>query len=290
MCLIAEDMMLDRADPQVRVTLESSREFGVALFPMPDEMMKPSELENNNHLTKKKHSHMSNTSQIASVTRGLEKHSIVKPAEQQILNQLPRLIHPYIKSVYDPPRYGNCGFYAIANALRCNKEDSYVLVCRHLREELINHRDIHEQLISTPPAMQSRRVTRRTAPAAIEIVDDLLHRLQPQGVKCGEEYWMLMPYLGYVIASVYECPVVLFHPIKSACYTFFPYRTPPNKNHPILLAFVDGNHFTNMSAGSGSVPLPEIYGDSHSPTITATKIPDWIRKYERQLDMWAQSD
>lgn len=291
-CLIAEDMNVERTDPQVKLTLETSRAFGVAVFPMPEDIAvipksaKPDQTKRSTRVVVgPKQSH------TTAPVRSQEKTGLVKPGEQRILSQFPALIIPYIKSVYDPPAFGNCGFYAIAHALRCHKEDSYVSVRRDLKQELITYRDIHEQLISTAPGMQSRRmVTQRTAPAATEIVDDLLHRLQPQNPTCRQEFWMRMPYLGYVIASVYECPVILFNPNKSHSYTFFPYRKAPNRKNPIILAFVDGNHFASLSAVPGKIPFPEIYGDCLSPTITATNIPEWINHYRVQLDCWTQSE
>lgn len=38
--------------------------------------------------------------------------------------------------------------------------------------------------------------------------------VESHAFKFREKYWLCMPYLGYVIASAYEFPVILFDPVQ----------------------------------------------------------------------------
>lgn len=200
-CLIAQDIKMDRTDPQVKETLESSREYGATVFPILEETLETVQTSHKLRSQRMLESSRDEKSvqkneidlidqtatrpatvtktkpkiETATVTKTKAKIKTFKSSERQLLDQLPRIIVSYVKSVFDPPAFGNCGFYAIAHALRCYKQKSYVLVRKHLLKELKTYRKVHEHLILTVPGMKSHRnPTRRPSPAVTEIVDDLM--------------------------------------------------------------------------------------------------------------------
>lgn len=234
--LIAEDLGCSRDDPKVKVTLETSRNFGSVVYPIEDE-----------------DEHEDVAQQLA-VQSYLE-----TPKEQLLLKQLPALIIPYIKSIHDPPAFGNCGFYAIAASMDMYSKDAYLIVRRKLQEELTSYPVEHIKLISTPPKRPQRK-TRNYQTYVDEFVQELIGGLNHEAACCTKKYWLRMPTLGFVIASAFNRPVILFTPSNSTCYSFFPYRTPPNKQAPIILAFVNTEHFVRLGIDSHLIPFPEVYG------------------------------
>lgn len=268
--LIAEDLGIPPSDPKVRSTLEASRSFGLALFPNEEASVG-----------------------LISSNRVHEKSALTSPEEQLILKQLPTCMVPCINSTFDPPAYGNCGYYAIAASIGDYSETSYLDVRCKLLAKILAHTEDHERLIYSAEA-RTTRSTRSTPTFGVEVVQELLVRLDCKDVKCKEEYWLRMPYLGYVIASAYNRPTILLDPRTSACNTFFPYRTLPNENNPdqdpIVLAFVNKIHFVSLGFKEvQSLPFPEVFGKHHNTAmLDSTKIPAWIKKYQHQLSMWME--
>lgn len=97
-------------------------------------------------------------------------------------------------------------------------------------------------------------------------------------------FWLQMPYMGYLIASAYDYPVLLFDPQSISCLSFFTYRTNPNKQDPILLAFIKNDHFVSLKPKNATFPFPEVFGRSRNTAMLETlKIPGWIKEYQYQL-------
>lgn len=280
MLLIAEDLGLPTSDPKVRITLEASRDFGNAVFPMTEERG----IED-----RKVKDGKANLKTLVGQTIG---NSVpTSNRDQRILRQLPAFIVPYIKSTFNPPAFGNCGFYAIAHSIGAFSENSYSDVRQKLFDELTLHAHDHELLISTPPTRPMKTRSLKTAVSAgAEIVQDLLIRLDHHEVKCSDRYWLRMPYTGFVIASAYDRPIILLDPRQENCNTFFPYRTTPNTQTPMVLAFVDQMHFVALEIKDPSVlPLPDVFGKHRNAAmIETTKIASWIEKYQGRMHAWAE--
>lgn len=171
-----------------------------------------------------------------------------------------------------------------------HSKTSYIDVRKTLLAELSTHAQDHEILISSAyskPSKLSTKTQIKQPSFAVEAVQDLLMRLDHYEEKCTEGFWLRMPYMGYVIASAYDRPTILFDPDSACSVTFFPYRTTPNLQEPILLAFINNNHFVSLKPQGFSVPFPELYGWSRSRALLeTTRIPAWIEQYQSQLDSW----
>ncbi|KAH9824863.1 hypothetical protein DFH28DRAFT_1117014 [Melampsora americana] len=107
--LIAKDLDLPPSDPKVGKTLQTSKAFGNAIFSI-KYGKDCTEGDSNN----------ANTSNDCS-----EQSLLTSTKDQSILSQIPGFIVPYINGTFDPPALGNCGYYAIAEALGTFSEDSY---------------------------------------------------------------------------------------------------------------------------------------------------------------------
>lgn len=274
MCLIAEDLGLSRKDPKVLATLEASRRFGAAVFPIED--------------AKTIHGKSNDIKDPVTHTGcgSVSKSVLIKPTDQWVLGQLPALILPDIKSIYDPPAYGNCGFYAVAASINMYANDSYLDIWKRLKTELTLHKEDHGKLLSTP-VKRPRMKTRNQPLYAVKVVQEIMSRLDHDGITCPKEHWMTMPTFGFLIASAFNRPVIHFHAVRSNCHTFFPYRTPPNKESPIVLAFVNENHFVSLGIGHRLVPFPEVYRQhQNSAMLDSTLVPQWIEAYHRELARW----
>lgn len=146
----------------------------------------------------------------------------------------------------------------------------------------------HQYLISSICSQPKQKEIRQTENSfAIEVVQDLLTRLDHYEDKCCEAFWLRMPYMVYVIASAYDCPTILLDPDCVVCQTFFPYRTTPKQQEPIVLAFFNKNHFVRLKPKHQAFPFPEVYGWTRNQAmLQTTKIPAWIELYQDQLYTW----
>lgn len=257
--LLAEDMHLSPDDPKVKITLEASRAFGNAVHSKEVDGVEGSTL--------------------------VQQIKLASPQDQKFHSQIPAWTVPYIESVFDPPAYGNCGYFAIAAAVGDFSDSSYLNVRKKLLAELSAHTEDHEKLISSAHSQPSMR-TRRNQTIAVEVVQDLLVRLDHHDTQCSHAYWLRMPYMGYIIASAYNRVTVLLGPSESECVTFFPYRTPPNKELPIVLGFMNNNHFVTLRP-QNRLPLPRVFGRDRTPAIfESTAIPSWVEEFRDHLASW----
>lgn len=282
--LIADDLELPISNPKVKETLEASRVFGSVLFSDEDDLDQDNPNEGIKSTPIK-----SMTKSVGSPSRSCQKSALTSLHDQLVLRQLPQFVVPHVYSIFDPPAWGNCGYFAIAASVGQYGTDAFLDVRHKLLAELKSHTQDHESLVSatrTRPTVKNRR----TPTFAFEVVQDLLVRLDCKEEKCTQAYWLRMPYLGYVIASAYDRPTILMDPVAANCNTFFPYRTTPNELNPIVLAFINGEHFVSLATKSVSLPYPGVYGRSNnSAFLDTTKIPTWIEKYQHQLDRWIEN-
>lgn len=273
--LIADDLKIPVSDSKVRKTLESSREYGAALFPNEEELMDQ-----------------------PSAQRVCEKSRLSSPEDQLVLSQLPQIMVPFVNSIFNPAPLGNCGYLAIAGSVGDRSDDSYLQVRRKLLAELSTHAEDYARLIS-PPQTRTTVKTRKSVSFGTEVVQDLLFRLDYEDVECSQKYWLRMPYMGLIIASAYNRPIILLDPRKGCSSTFFPYRTLPNDSNedPIVLAFVKRNHtvvnqdhFVSVEfKETRSMPFPEVFGmHRNAGVFDTTTIPAWSVQYQDQLARWVQ--
>ena len=69
-------------------------------------------------------------------------------------------------------------------------------------------------------------------------------------------YWMDSISMGEVITNTYECVVVCLSPFESI--TYLPFRAKLNAHKPIVIAFVNNNHFISVDL-QPMAPFPEVH-------------------------------
>ena len=74
----------------------------------------------------------------------------------------------------------------------------------------------------------------------------------------NNEHWMVMPDMGFLIASAYNCVVLFFS--NEQCLTFFPHAEPPPEGTSIrvmAIAYVNKNHFVKLFLNDVA-PIPHV--------------------------------
>ncbi|XP_004515629.1 uncharacterized protein [Cicer arietinum] len=132
---------------------------------------------------------------------------------------------------------GNCGFRAIA-ALLGWTEESWPLVRTQLDKEIHLHQDLYANVFD-------------------DSVESVRSSLNISGLGAqGQDKWMCLPDLGYVIATQYN--VILVSLSRNLNMTFFPLnKAPPSKERLLAIGFVNGNHWVQIKLKS-NCPLPPI--------------------------------
>jgi hypothetical protein len=168
-------------------------------------------------------------------------------------------------------------------------DHAYLVISQAMKAELSSHPEDHTKLISLP-AQRPRRKTRNQPTYAEEVVQELMVRLDNEEISCTEEYWLRMLSLGFVIASAFDRPVIILTPSESNCYSFFPYRTSPNKQAPIVLAFINNIHFVSLRMGHHLVPFPGVYGQvRNAAMLETTQVHQWISHYKTEFEVWTSN-
>ncbi|XP_073220740.1 uncharacterized protein [Cicer arietinum] len=153
-------------------------------------------------------------------------HSSQYSAKQPFYTYFPTLIHPYIEEIIDVVADGNCGFRAIA-ALLGWTEESWPLVRTQLDKEIRLHQDLYANVFD-------------------DSVESVRNSLNISGLGAqGQDKWMCLPDLGYVIATRYN--VILVSLSRNLNMTFFPLnKTPPSKECLLAIGFINGNHWVHV--------------------------------------------
>lgn len=212
------------------------------------------------------------------------------------MNQIFKDLRPYIDKIYDPPGLGNCGFYAIAAGLGMTSKDACFTVRQDLQQEIQEHYNDHLGLLTTES--QRKRAAKSLElglekPKTSQVkLNDLIASLDCEDYICGFNKWLKTPDAGYAIASAYGRPFIIIDTSDSpdqGCHTFFPYRVGPDNYYseqldPIIVAFVDRNHFVELKVKAG-FPFPTLYLEYASLQSDIPK--KWIRLHEAEMG-WYQ--
>lgn len=133
-------------------------------------------------------------------------------------------VKEFIIGIIDVPANGNCGYQVVANQLGFG-EDGWHMVRKDLLRELITQENEYH--------------------FDGEIKLDLKERLSffQNDKFAPESKWMLMPYMGHLIASFYEVVVIYFS--QHQCLTFCPLRSPTPNSDPnfIYIGYANSHYF-----------------------------------------------
>lgn len=154
------------------------------------------------------------------------------------------MLYAYIEDIHNPPEDGHCGFHGLAKALE-GKWD-HIGVRKAMGQELSEHMDHYELLFGQEDA-------RRLSVAL---------RVSGKG-PVGQDKWLVAPDMLIIAANAFGRCCILYSSDSSV--TCPPSRVSPSKstsNTPLLLAFVNGNHFVVpilSCATSQVIPYPPLY-------------------------------
>ena len=112
-----------------------------------------------------------------------------------------------------------------------------------------------------------------------------LNILDWQSGGCSSDKWLVMPFMGTLIANTFNRPVYFFSSLQS--YTIPPQRTPPSDIAPISF-FLVGAHY-NVLKLTQNCPLPPIYPAWESSANDEAKpwkgfLNERIKRYERIVE------
>lgn len=263
--LIAEDLNRSINDPDVQKTLEDSRAYGVALF---------SELEPLGKVVPPK------------VSERPSRSSVKKTKESRYLAQVPDQMVPYLGRLFNPPADGACGYHVIAAATGIEGTESHLEVRRMLLEEFTTHREAHEEFLAVSAARaKPRRVVDRSRLVGVAAVDDAIERLKCDSSASSSDSWLSMPTMGYAIASAFEQPVIFLVKEQALCWSFFPYRIDFKGSKPIVLSFVDNNHFVGYELQTGLSPFPPPFRKGWT-TCSSQYITRWKAEHTQSWTLW----
>jgi len=194
-------------------------------------------------------------------------------------SDIPPFLYPYIETIQDVPRDGHCGYHSIAHQLSlCGIKTDYMEVRRLCMEEIEKNQDFYSELF---------RKWGWDRGNVIDFIKTIEHSKAP----CSRKHWLCLPYMGPVIANVYQQPFCSIS--KSQSLTHFPWRVPPPSVQPkaITIAFVESSHFVSImlkDSGSGDqnkYPLPPVVvrwlearlkrGVHHWKSVYAENIYNW---------------
>lgn len=150
---------------------------------------------------------------------------------------------------------GNCGFRSVAVGIGLD-ENMWSKIRQDLLQELDNNELIYTAMWHNVDFQRIR--------------DSVNFR----GNGCApRDKWMLMPATGFVIASLYNRPVIFLSVQQN--YTCFPLWYGPNWSQPsgpIVIAHVRGDHYINVTLDE-SCPFPPNH-------------PQWRRYKSRDASEW----
>lgn len=163
-----------------------------------------------------------------------------------LLNGIPAFMHQYINEIYNVSGDGNCGFRAIAVCLGLH-EDEYMQIRILLHEELLNHQQLYQQLLSV---------------FGHDYYQEILFGLIPDGVHWTGTgfapllFWMQFPAYGVLIATKFNRAVHFFS--QAECSTYPPLLSSPTScaGPPICIGLTN-NHYFVISLIENS-PLPPV--------------------------------
>lgn len=160
------------------------------------------------------------------------------------------------------------------------KSDSYLDVRDAIRKELVMHLQDHETFLQANEEHLKHPDKVRSSTE----VEELLDRLDCQTAKCAPSHYMNNR-MGYAIASAFERAVVILERNPNNCHSFLPYRIRPNHVDPIVLLFVNNNHFVRLTVKSEGFPFPPMYLTGWARS-SSRPVPRWKTAYSPAMDIW----
>lgn len=161
---------------------------------------------------------------------------------ERYLQFIPKIMHPFIADIENVKGDGHCGFRAISEHMGWSEDEKgWLLVRKDLIADLERYKHMYDTVWGDWFYNDNRYI---------------LDFFEP--ICKDDKHWMVMPDMGFLTASAYNCVVVMFSAIQSL--TFFPHDEGPREGSDIrvlAIALVHGNHFVKVHLKDDS-PLPPV--------------------------------
>jgi len=162
----------------------------------------------------------------------------------------------YIKSIWNPPADGHCGFSCIARALAIT-DPSYnrSFAWKRVRQECLHLLKQNRVFFET--------IWRGSDPVNKELTCLSPHAVNGEGTVWHKGNWLSKLDTGPILANKYNRPIVFLSPGGDS-NTIFPNWLPPQSQppvsqEPIVLGFVNGCHYIHVQIAAddkGLFPMP----------------------------------
>ncbi|XP_022027111.1 uncharacterized protein LOC110928405 [Helianthus annuus] len=183
-----------------------------------------------------------------------------------LMEEIPKIFHPYVIHIEDVVGDGNCGFRAIAACLGYG-EDQWLYVKEQLLHELLDAYIGNETVLTS---------------GINEVNLSLLFSQSP----APRQHWMVMPETGILIANKFG--VVLNCLSNEGCITCFSiWKGPEHFQHhkTITIAHVYGNHYVMVQL-EREYPMPRI--SAYWIRYRAPSAVGWQHMYTQRLQLYEQ--
>ncbi|CAG8456316.1 3914_t:CDS:2 [Racocetra fulgida] len=164
-----------------------------------------------------------------------------------------------IDQIYNPLNDGNCGFCALAFAIRGN-EENWDLIKLAMNNQLSKRMEVYKDWLGYN-------------------TDSLKWILEFRASPCQPSQWFVSPDCAQLAASTFAVPIAIFDEKNEQSMLFFPLETPPvHRKTSIILHFINGNHIVYVGMKS--------YAKINWPAVNVQHIP-LCRKYGIE-DHWSK--
>ncbi|CAG8709325.1 11951_t:CDS:2, partial [Ambispora leptoticha] len=131
-----------------------------------------------------------------------------------------------LDQVYNPLSDGNCGFRALAIAIRGN-EENWDLIKLVMNGQLNKRMEVYRDWLGYD-------------------IDLLKQILESRDSPCQSSLWFLSPDCAQLAANTFSVPIAIFEERDEQSMLFFLLETPPiRRRNPIILHFINGNHIVH---------------------------------------------
>ncbi|XP_038711743.1 PKS-NRPS hybrid synthetase CHGG_01239-like [Tripterygium wilfordii] len=154
----------------------------------------------------------------------------------------------YIFKIFDVPGDGHCGFRVVASFYDWG-DDGWKIARRDLANELRMNECQYDKVL-----------------APFSSTFELLSSVECFSTMADRKNWMIMPYMGNVVATCYKVVVALIS--QEQCLTFFPLRDPlplDYKQGIMVFGYINDSHFIRLELAENSPipPVSKMWTDHH---------------------------
>ncbi|MCL7030081.1 hypothetical protein MKW94_001746 [Papaver nudicaule] len=153
----------------------------------------------------------------------------------------PKILTDVVERIENVAPDGHCGFRACAEMLGLSAEDGWKTVKNKMEKELTIYGDMYIPIIGGKKEY-----------------NDVLKRIKYKGGRATPSFWMVLPSMGYIFASAFNCIFSSYSNTNMGSTTWLPLRTPPPEDFKVVTILnLDNIHFVKAIL-KPDAPLPPV--------------------------------